>query len=189
MLINDDDPAHLEAQRDHGYAPFPDWLTPASIRGRIVDGQERGGRDGVQTETLIGNGIHRPTTAEINDFFDKKWPDGFIIPYHDAGGGDIMDNDRPYARIRISAPGDGPKYLQSKGSKPHIYIPKGLSDLATDELVVVEGEIKALSLVEEGIAAVGIGGFYGLASNNVLIREIKDTLISRSIKKVTSVRL
>ncbi|MFZ4776953.1 MAG: toprim domain-containing protein [Terrimicrobiaceae bacterium] len=183
-LIDQHDPDHLAAQSAQGYTPFPDWLTPTSIRDRIVNGQDRGGRDGVQTETLIENGIHRPTTAEINDFFDSKWPDGFIIPYHDALGGDIIDNDRPYARIRISAPGDGPKYLQSKGSKPHIYIPRGLSGLNTDELVVVEGEIKALSLVEEGIAAVGIGGFYGLASNNILIPEIIDALINRSIKKV-----
>lgn len=183
-LIDDDDPAHLEAQRAHGYIPFPDWLTEASIRDRTVDGQDRGGRDGVQTATLIENGIHLPTAAEIGEFFDTKWPEGFIIPYHNAIGTKIFDNGKPYARLRLSNPRDGTKYLQSKGSKPHIYIPKGLSGLNTDELVVVEGEIKALSLVEEGIAAVGIGGFYGLASKKVLIPEVKDLLISLSVKKV-----
>ena len=183
-LIDDDDPAHLVAQRAHGYIPFPDWLTAASIRDRTVDGQDRGGRDGIQTATLIENGIHRPTAAEISEFFNPYWPEGFIIPYHNAIGRKIFDNDKPYARLRLSNPRDGKKYTQSKGSKPHIYIPKGLSGLDTDELVVVEGEIKALSLVEEGVAAIGIGGFYSLASKKVLIPEAKDLLISLSVKKV-----
>jgi len=182
-LISHHDPAHLVKQHA-GYTAFPPWLDSVSIQDRIVAGQDRGGRDGVQTNTLIENEIHNPTEVEINDFFDKKWPEGFIIPYHNAIGSKIFDNGKPYARIRVRVPGDGPKYLQSKNTKPHIYIPKGLSHLVSDELVVVEGEIKALSLVEEGIPAVGIGGFYGLASKNVLIPEIVDLLTSLSIKKV-----
>jgi len=170
---------HLTEQLKH-YHAFPDWLSPVDNASRKVTG-----RSGVLQSTLDDNDIHRPTLEEINGIFEPTWSSGFIIPFHDLTGRMIFDNGKPYVRIRRDSP-LGPKYMAPKGSKSHVYIPNGLKGLDTKELVVVEGEIKAISLVEEGIAAVGICGFYGLllAGSIAFIPEFIPVLSALDVEKV-----
>lgn len=177
--ISQNSKEHLDKQLKH-YHAFPDWLSPVDIDSRKVTG-----RDGVMQSSLDANDIHRPTLTELNEIFDPMWSPGFLIPYRDLTGKMIFDNGKPYVRIRRASP-IGPKYLQSAGSKAHVYIPNGLKGLDTKELVVVEGEIKAISLVEEGIPAVGIGGFYGLIQAGTIsfIPEFISLLSALDVEKV-----
>lgn len=107
-------------------------------------------RPGVSDATLIANGICHVAS-------------GIEIPYRTISDKPVLrecDGGRPYCRTRLRTPrADGQKYAQPAGSKPYGYNPDGLHALHPENgLVVVEGEFKALSLAEAGIAAVGIGG-------------------------------
>ena len=94
---------------------------------------------------------------------------GLWLPYHDLEGLPILENGKPYGRLRLDLPVGDKKYHQAAGTSVHIYIPLGLRRLSlSDDLVVVEGEFKSLALVEAGIPAVGISGFYGFRTKKDL---------------------
>ncbi len=142
-------------------------------------------RRGVTAETLAANGIHRPDVKELVDKYGFNDGPGFIIPYYDRKGNPIIDGDRPYTRCRVDTPVEKPdkngklkarKYLQRFRTSLHIYVPKGFDSNYHDSLVIVEGEIKALSLVEAGIPTLAIGGFWSFQNNHILIPELAEIL-------------
>ncbi|CAN5470555.1 hypothetical protein BH09VER1_BH09VER1_26430 [soil metagenome] len=189
-LISQNSNDHLSRQNSQ-YREFPEWLSAEDTLSRTVSG-----RPGVSNQTLLANGIHRPTRQELSSIFHFKFS-GFIIPYFDLIGKpiydttDVIDREIRYARIRYDEiPKAKGKYDQLKGTHTHLYIPRGLQLLDCDDLVVVEGEMKALSLVEARIAAIGIGGFYGFTKTDKLTKEVlinpeaPDLLSGLNVKRI-----
>jgi hypothetical protein len=129
-------------------------------------------RPGITLETLEANGIITATAEDARELtgIQRK---GLSIPYMDLWGDPIRDGEREFCRIRLDVPLEDMKYHQRKGSGNHLYLPNDLHRLLdeTEELVVVEGEFKALALVESGVPAVGISGFYGFGNDRSLAPE------------------
>jgi|GEM_PF-559488 len=104
-------------------------------------------RPGISAATLEAAGIR---------FGDHPEPGSIEIPYHDTQG-------RPTKFCRYRLPKEragGQKYHQAPGSGTRAYIPPKLGAMATGgDLVVVEGEFKALSLIDHGIKAIGLPSF------------------------------
>jgi hypothetical protein len=74
----------------------------------------------------------------------------------------------------------GAKYLSPKGSGAQLYVPENGGPFGT-ELVICEGEFKALALSEAGVAAVAIGG---ISSAVPVIPDLKKLLSKFSIETV-----
>ncbi len=90
--------------------------------------------------------------------------EGIAIPFCHANGSPIMDNDRPFARVRLYHATDTQKYHQRPGSSIHIYIPPTFTQSPkSSRLILVEGEFKSLALAETGYTALGLCGFTGAA--------------------------
>jgi hypothetical protein len=90
---------------------------------------------------------------------------GLLIPYRTIDGVDVVDGSRPFYRLRLDHPRGSQKYHQRAGSSPHAYIPPhNMTSDQFKEIVLVEGEKKALALSEAGKTAFGISGFYGGAT-------------------------
>lgn len=119
-------------------------------------------RPGISFETLTAAGIRHVEADEAEQICGKPEP-GLWIPFYHLTGAPVIEKDKPYGRLRLnSPPHGGGKYHQEKGTNVHAYLPPGLNKFEQAlDLVIVEGEFKALSLVEAGIPAIGISGFYG----------------------------
>ena len=118
-------------------------------------------RPGISAGMLFAAGIEHIDAATAQQRCGISQP-GLWIPYRDLDGAPIMDESAPYGRLRLDHPRGDRKYHQRSGSVSHVYFPPGLRPLLNSRyVVIVEGEFKALSLVEAGIAAIGISGFYG----------------------------
>lgn len=104
---------------------------------------------------------------------------GLWIPYKNPDGTDMLHAGKPFGRIRMDVPTDKQKYHQEYGSPVRAYLPPGLMDFANGTpLYLIEGEFKALALVEAGFLAVGLGGIYGFGrqKSTILLEEIKAVL-------------
>ncbi len=119
-------------------------------------------RPGISTEVLMKCGVRRVTGNEAEKLCGKHEA-GLWIPFFSTTGSPILDGGKHYGRLRLDdPPPNGGKYHQEVGTKVHAYLPSGLCQLPKEkDLVIVEGEFKAMSLVEAGVAAIGISGFYG----------------------------
>ncbi len=113
-------------------------------------------RAGISPETLRVAGIR---------FSDKPEPRSIEIPYHDPHG-------KPTGFCRWRLPRERPngqKYHQLPDTGTRAYIPPPLHSFApSGDLVIVEGEFKALALIEAGIKAIGLPSF------NTYTRDDKD---------------
>lgn len=122
---------------------------------------------GIRSETLIEN--------RIRPYREDGATGGFLIPYWylDPMGNRRVTEDPPGKHYCRRRHGDRThcdhKYSQEKGTGPHIYTPVGVEDLLLGEspfrthdnvqrLLIQEGEMKALSVVEAGFPSVGLGG-------------------------------
>jgi len=88
---------------------------------------------------------------------------GILIPYPKLDGSPVCDPERPYFRLRLDEEQNGKKYHQPPKTGVHTFITPNFAALCRDagEILVVEGEKKALALASEGWAALGMSGFYG----------------------------
>jgi hypothetical protein len=105
--------------------------------------------------------------------------DGIVIPFHDLNGQPIMDQGRPFVRVRLHHVIGERKYHQRPGSDGHIYIPTGFSDLPKQNtLIFTDDEFKAAVLVEAGCAAIGLcaGAARRVKRDNGLSYELNDEL-------------
>jgi hypothetical protein len=90
---------------------------------------------------------------------------GLLIPYTTIDGNPVSDGGQPFMRLRLDNPRGSQKYHQRAGSKPHAYIPPiHQGGDRFEEIILVEGEKKALALSDAGECAFGISGFYGGAT-------------------------
>ena len=83
-------------------------------------------------------------------------------------------NDRPFGRLRPDHPLNGNKYLSPRGSGAQLYIPQGAP--FGKEIVICEGEFKALALCEANIRAVGIGGIQSAMTEGEPIPDLRRIL-------------
>ena len=134
-------------------------------------------RPGISGEFLSKASVRRVSNSEAHSLVELS-QSGLVIPYFDLEGNPVEDGGTPFSVVRLDHPTRDQKYHQLKGSEPHIYLPPGLGELTGDvaELVIVEGEFKAMSLVQRGIAAVGIKGFFGSVRDEALHPELRAVL-------------
>lgn len=111
-------------------------------------------RPGIRPETLESLGIRHVDSAQAKELCGIA-ASGIWIPFSKT-----FDLGKPYGRLRLAESYNGRKYHQQSGSNVHAYIPECLAPVGGD-LVIVEGEFKAICLNESGIPAVGISGFFG----------------------------
>lgn len=128
-------------------------------------------RPGISPATLSALGIRHVGEAEALDLIGQRYA-GAYIPY----GVHVEGN--PFGRLRLDHPQDGRKYTQRTNTGVHPYIPF-LPGLETqDDLVLIEGEFKAIALCDAGFRAIGISGFYGFAQEGQLcprlVNHLKD---------------
>ena len=112
---------------------------------------------------------------------------GLAVPYCELDGSQIVGkNSRFFYRIRLAEP-VGPKYLSAVGSGCEAYFPPALSNLLQPgcTLGIVEGEFKALSLVEAGFPCVGVGGISSVAPRD---ESGKPTLLPRLARLIATFR-
>lgn len=111
--------------------------------------------------------------VELTRFLGADSPNiesALAFPYFDADG-----NRNGFTRIKIfpaltDTNGHTIKYLQKKGSTPHLYMLPAIVDKLADPkipLYIVEGEKKTAKAVEDGLAAIGIGGVWNWIQKDV----------------------
>jgi hypothetical protein len=135
-------------------------------------------RPGIMPKTLNNNAITEVDTTVAYKLTGMK-KHGIIIPYNNLHGDPVADGGTAFHRLRLYEPIGKRKYHQRASSKVHAYFPHGMvNQLENDSsiIVIVEGEFKAISLVEEGIPSIGISGFYGFQEDDSFLPEIKDIL-------------
>lgn len=93
---------------------------------------------------------------------------GLAIPYRTISGEPLVVGGRPFFRLRLLKPTGSGKYRSRAKSGCQLYIPPGLRALLVPgcTLGVVEGEFKAMALVEAGFPCVGIGGITAACPRN-----------------------
>ena len=111
-------------------------------------------RPGISPETLAAHGIRHVDAEEAKTLVGQSFA-GLYIPYG------VHVEGKPFGRLRLDTPTSDRKYTQRVGSGVHPYFPALPGLDGQPDLVLVEGEFKAIALCEAGIRAVGISGFYG----------------------------
>lgn len=98
---------------------------------------------------------------------------GLLIPYRDESGEALVVNGHPFFRLRLDVPTGSAKYLSPADSGCQLFIPPGLAALLKPgcTLGIVEGEFKALALIEAGFPCVGIGGITSACPRDKVTRE------------------
>ncbi|HWN96912.1 MAG TPA: phage/plasmid primase, P4 family [Methylomirabilota bacterium] len=133
-------------------------------------------RPGVTDEFLTLAGCHHVGADECVSLYGCR-AEGIAIPFSSLDGRPIVDNGKPFARVRLYTATELQKYDQPAGSIPHIYVPTNFRELPRQAtLILTEGEFKALSLAESGFVAVGLCGINGAMRDGKLNGELEEVL-------------
>jgi len=130
-------------------------------------------RPGISAEFLRRHEIRQVDEFEAERLTGYK-ASGIIIPYPGIFSEKLVVNDRQFCRLRLDHPSNDAKYLSPRGCGVHLFVPQGPP--FGHELVVVEGEFKAMALCEAGIRAVGIGGISCAMSGGELLPGLRKIL-------------
>jgi hypothetical protein len=139
---------------------------------------------GISDATISAAGVRSVSPFEAENLCGLRVA-GFWIPYRTAEGNRVeRDGDGPhgFGRLRLfQADKDGRRYTQRKGSKPCGYVVANLLAplLGQNTLVIVEGEKKALSLLDAGVAAIGIGGINLAMQDGQLVPGLREVMQGR----------
>ena len=121
-------------------------------------------RPGISSKMLADAGVRRVNAVGAERLCGLAEP-GLWLPYRALDGAPILEGGKAYGRLRMDRPQESKKYHQAFGTGVHGYVTPGLSSVAPgDDLFVIEGEFKALSLMEAGFPTMGISGFFGFAA-------------------------
>lgn len=111
---------------------------------------------------------------------------GYTIPYRTLDGNDIVENGKPFQRIRLVGPhsDDTPRYLSRGSTTAHVYIPKQLKAALADSkvgktLLITEGEKKAVATCKAGFPCVALAGiqmYRDPKDKTKLLPELRDLL-------------
>ena len=144
-------------------------------------------RPGVSDPFLKHAGVRRITASEAQHLCGIA-EGGLWLPYRTIGGNPVereCDGPQPFGRLRLNVPTDDRKYHQRAGTKPYGYLPPNLHALtAATDLVVVEGEFKALALAEASIAAVGVGGINLAFTEDQLVPGLREAVQGFALKRI-----
>jgi len=122
----------------------------------VVEHLEDLRKSGLSDKTIINSGIRSIPVSELNQKLGFK-------TYHVKSAYEIPYDD-DFSRFRIfykENNSDRPEFLQKKGSKNRLYIPKSIKNKLNDNkipLYITIGEKRALKACQEGLCCVGIGG-------------------------------
>ena len=134
-------------------------------------------RPGISNSTLLRLGIHHVDEAEACELVGLN-SSGLYIPYG------VRVDGRPFGRLRLDKPEGSRKYTQRLRSGVHPYLPS-FPDLGDQEdLVMVEGEFKAIALCEAGIRAIGVAGFYGFMREGRLCVPLEKHLNAHPTRRI-----
>lgn len=124
-------------------------------------------RPGISNELLGEAGVREVSAAEARELVGFA-SEGLAIPYRTLAGEALTVDGRPFHRLRLRHPSASAKYLSPAGSGCMTYFPPRLRTLLLPGCVlgIVEGEFKALSLVEAGFPCVGVGGISSVCPRN-----------------------
>ena len=86
-----------------------------------------------------------------------------------------MVNGREYGCLRLYRPDDDAKYLTPRDSGSQLYVPANSGPFG-GELVLCEGEFKALSLCEAGVRAVAVRGISSAMPGGKMLPDLKQLL-------------
>lgn len=134
-------------------------------------------RPGISPATLTKLGIRRVTEAEAVELVGQRYA-GIYIPYG------VSVEGQPFGRIRLDVPQSDRKYTQRMGSGVVPYLTAVKDVPLAGDLVVVEGEFKAISLCEAGVPAIGISGFFGFSRRGVLCPQLSRYLQENTPQRI-----
>jgi putative DNA primase/helicase len=117
----------------------------------------------VKAAGIYSEAVYDKLNAIVNwKKFPKKMAPAIVFPFTDAEG------RNGYARIKPDHPrmvgGKSVKYESPKGQPTQIYLPPGVVEALADasrELLITEGEKKALAATQHGFPCIGLTGVYG----------------------------
>jgi hypothetical protein len=157
------------------------------VTARISFARPAPTRPGVSPQNLEAANVRHVGAADAERLCGISQP-GLWIPYRKPSGDPVhrdTDGPQPFGRLRLDTARDGHKYHQRAGSKAYGYLPHNLHELtAQPDLVVVEGEFKAMSLAEAGVAAVGIGGINLAVQEGQLVPGLREILHDVTFSRV-----
>ncbi len=176
---------------DGGNKPGAKTRTVASKRKRSAlspVGLADLARSGLSKQTGLDNDMSSHPSAKQVEGFEACGLPGPVLamPYRDLHGAprlDVMDDGKEvqYTRLRFHEKNSVGKYIQQKGTQPHIYYPDDANhDFAayakdpSVDILLVEGEKKSIAGCDEGFATIGIGGVDAFLYNGELIEDFKD---------------
>jgi putative DNA primase/helicase len=140
-------------------------VAPDAVAGLLPHHLAELRASGLSDETIRMSGIHSevayPRLASILNWskYPGKHGAGLVFPYFDETGATVLQRVKPSNPRMIQ--GRVVKYESPKGSAPRAYIPRdSRAAIAAkgQQLAFTEGEKKCLSLVQHGMAAIGLGG-------------------------------
>ena len=134
-------------------------------------------RPGISASTLAALKIRHVGEEEALELIGQKFA-GIYIPYG------IHVNGKPFGRLRLDEPLADRKYTQRVDSGVHPYLPDFPELQTQPDLVIVEGEFKAIALCEAGFRAIGISGFYGFMQNEKLCPRLTKHLKDHPARRV-----
>jgi len=104
----------------------------------------------VPQELAVAQGLRSIEKGEGSELLGDPIPcAGLLIPY--------LESQNGYCRVRLDWQ-DKPRFLAPKGQEVPVYIAKNIQLPPNTPIVVAEGPIKALALLDQGFYAVGLGG-------------------------------
>ncbi|MEI8291743.1 MAG: DUF3854 domain-containing protein [Verrucomicrobiota bacterium] len=134
-------------------------------------------RPGISDAMLQRAGIVHIDAKTAFERTDKPYA-GLWIPYRNLDGTDMVYGNppKPMGRIRMDVPNKKQKYHQEWDSSYRCYFTPGLLEFPKGTpMYLIEGEFKAMALVEAGYLAIGLGGVYGFGreKSTVLLDDLK----------------
>jgi len=119
-------------------------------------------KSGLTDETVTAMGVYSVPPADIARLLGwnpQQVQSAFAFPYYGTAG---------FVRLKVFPPhqdqrGHTVKYLQSKGTAPHLYVLPAVETVLANPatpLAIAEGEKKAAAMIQAGVMAVGVGGIW-----------------------------
>lgn len=185
---NENDPLTLVGTESQ---QVPKTITGNNLHdnGRVVNSESGSGDDtlaieaavpvsrpGISQETIIKAAIRRVKAIEALNLVGIE-AEGILIPYFEINGEPVLlNNGKPYGRLRLDEPTDDRKYTQATKSGSHAYLVPFIREFKEGlDLFLTEGEFKCLALIESGYQAVALPGLYGYVEDE-LLPELKAAL-------------
>ena len=144
-------------------APSQEASPPGILPHHLADLRRSGLSDATIKASRVFSEVSLPKVKALLETksFPSRCLPALVFPFTDAEG------RNGYCRLRVDHPrtsgGKAVRYESPRGQANQIYLPPGVADvLATDhELLMTEGEKKALAATQAGFPCIGLVGVFG----------------------------